>query len=374
MKGASLAWTALVFLVLVSVEAQVNECVDGTHNCDADATCLDTQSSFTCICNTGYVNAVSISAGSSGIVHYRGVGLTLSYWSIGIGSVWKLHFGQPNKVAIQNANPTTERRYISALAAGLRNGGAPTIAALITVRDDTTEWIYLVVDADTIKLRSFDGYWLAKDYSLSANAADAVEWNIQQGPTAAPYIEGTVGFCLPGPGICSGVSGFTACPQPLKANLARPGDPTAVTVSGLYSNSQQWKKDWINDGSLVSTGSSNGFFLADNSTSTAPQWVRVDMGASYNVRHVWWWDRVDIAGGSNGTEIIVGDMPNHDDSGNVLCAVINYADHAAELSAAGGPARVECTQTQRGRYVFLRNSSPRHLTVRELEIYEGVPE
>ena len=31
-----------------------NECALGTHNCDSNATCANTQGSFTCSCNSGY--------------------------------------------------------------------------------------------------------------------------------------------------------------------------------------------------------------------------------------------------------------------------------------------------------------------------------
>ena len=32
----------------------VDECVFGIHNCDGNATCLNTDGSFTCSCNEGY--------------------------------------------------------------------------------------------------------------------------------------------------------------------------------------------------------------------------------------------------------------------------------------------------------------------------------
>ena len=32
----------------------VDECSDGTHNCDGNATCYDTPTSFICHCNTNY--------------------------------------------------------------------------------------------------------------------------------------------------------------------------------------------------------------------------------------------------------------------------------------------------------------------------------
>ena len=37
-----------------STESDVNECSLGTHDCAAEATCTDTDGSYTCTCNTGY--------------------------------------------------------------------------------------------------------------------------------------------------------------------------------------------------------------------------------------------------------------------------------------------------------------------------------
>ena len=40
--------------------SDINECTNGTHNCDANATCTNTGGSFSCSCNAGYTgNGVS---------------------------------------------------------------------------------------------------------------------------------------------------------------------------------------------------------------------------------------------------------------------------------------------------------------------------
>ena len=36
------------------ISSDVDECSAGTDNCAAEATCIDTDGSYTCTCNTGY--------------------------------------------------------------------------------------------------------------------------------------------------------------------------------------------------------------------------------------------------------------------------------------------------------------------------------
>ena len=49
MQQATFAFTFFCFNVL-----DVNECINGTHNCDNNATCQNTLGSFNCSCNPGY--------------------------------------------------------------------------------------------------------------------------------------------------------------------------------------------------------------------------------------------------------------------------------------------------------------------------------
>ena len=38
-----------------SILSDINECVKGTDNCDGNADCSNTEGSFECTCNEGYV-------------------------------------------------------------------------------------------------------------------------------------------------------------------------------------------------------------------------------------------------------------------------------------------------------------------------------
>ena len=43
----------------------VDECTDGSHNCDANAACTNVGGSFTCACNSGYTGDGTSCAGKN---------------------------------------------------------------------------------------------------------------------------------------------------------------------------------------------------------------------------------------------------------------------------------------------------------------------
>ena len=48
---------------LTCFPTDIDECTDGTHNCDSNATCANTVGSFTCTCNAGYTGNGTICTG-----------------------------------------------------------------------------------------------------------------------------------------------------------------------------------------------------------------------------------------------------------------------------------------------------------------------
>ena len=40
--------------LLILIRIDINECEDGTSNCDVNAACTDTEGSFLCVCNSGF--------------------------------------------------------------------------------------------------------------------------------------------------------------------------------------------------------------------------------------------------------------------------------------------------------------------------------
>ena len=44
----------MAFICIELFVSDIDECTDGTANCDSNAACTDTEGSFTCTCNVGY--------------------------------------------------------------------------------------------------------------------------------------------------------------------------------------------------------------------------------------------------------------------------------------------------------------------------------
>ena len=66
MPGLSSKMTLLD--IIVSLFSDNNECALGTHNCHANATCSNTNGSFTCACKTGYSGNGLVCVGMRNIV------------------------------------------------------------------------------------------------------------------------------------------------------------------------------------------------------------------------------------------------------------------------------------------------------------------
>ena len=44
-------------MVLYAMVVDINECINGIHNCDGNATCDDTDGSFECRCDPGFTGS-----------------------------------------------------------------------------------------------------------------------------------------------------------------------------------------------------------------------------------------------------------------------------------------------------------------------------
>ena len=60
-------YLVLPFPFLCLLTADVNECMEGTHDCHPQATCQNAEGSFTCSCNPGFTGNGSSCTGKSSI-------------------------------------------------------------------------------------------------------------------------------------------------------------------------------------------------------------------------------------------------------------------------------------------------------------------
>ena len=60
-------YQALSFPFLCLLTADVNECIEGTHDCHPQATCQNAEGSFTCSCNPGFTGNGSSCIGKCSI-------------------------------------------------------------------------------------------------------------------------------------------------------------------------------------------------------------------------------------------------------------------------------------------------------------------
>ena len=64
------------FLIYITDD---DECTDGTHDCDPNAVCTNTDGSFTCTCNSGFTRS---GASCTGMVYYLNDNLLIPLYII----------------------------------------------------------------------------------------------------------------------------------------------------------------------------------------------------------------------------------------------------------------------------------------------------
>ena len=59
------------FVTILSKCVYINECVNATSHCDANANCTNMNGSFTCLCNPGYTGNGTHCAGMSIVINHE---------------------------------------------------------------------------------------------------------------------------------------------------------------------------------------------------------------------------------------------------------------------------------------------------------------